>query len=117
MTKLFQWMEHDNWRFKDDLPIFLVSVFGRLAANLSDRAKALLSDVVPKIPANMRRRTIATIAMLHKTAEPLLTALEERERESIALTGRPQHPRDVLAWLEAQRRNSGGRIGYLAGPV
>jgi hypothetical protein len=117
MTKMFEWMERGNWRFKDDLPIFLVGLLGRFAASLSDRAKALLADVIPKVPINMRRRTIATIAMLQKTAEPLLEALEARERESIELTGHPQHPRDVLTWLETARKNSGGRLGYLTGPV
>lgn len=117
MTKMFEWMERDNWRFKDDWPVFLIGLFGRLSAHMSERVKDMLVDIIPKIPINMRRRTIATIAMLHETAEPLLTALEAREAESIALTGRPQHPRDVLAWLEAQKRNSGGRIGYLTGPV
>lgn len=117
MTKLFEWMEHRDWRFREDLPVILVSVFGQMSAQLSDRAKALISSVVPKIPPHMRRRTIATIAMLHQTAEPLLARLEALEAERIAATGRPLHPRDAFAFLETERRNSGGRIGYLVGPT
>ncbi len=116
MTKLFEWMEHRDWRFREDWPVFLVSVFGRLSTRLSDRARVLLSSSLPKIPPHMRRRTIATVAMLHQTAEPLLARLEALEAERIATTGRPLHPREVLAWLETERRQSNGRIGYLVGP-
>lgn len=116
MTKLFEWMELRDWRFREDWPVFLVSVFGRVAAGMSERAKTLVSGVVPKIPPHMRRRTIATIAMLHQTAEPLLAKLEAMEAERVQRTGRPLHPREAFALLEKERRNSGGRIGYLVGP-
>ena len=117
MTKLFEWMEHRDWRFKEDWTIRMISLFGRLSTHLSEDARALVGSVVPKIPPYMRRRTIATIAMLHKTAEPLLASLQELERASIRETGRPLHPRQILTHLEKLRQTSDGQIGYLAGPT
>ena len=96
MTKLFEWMEHRDWRFKEDWTIRTISLLGRFSTHLSEDARALVGSVVPKIPPYMRRRTIATIAMLHKTAEPLLASLEELERASIRDSGRPLHPRQIL---------------------
>ena len=117
MTKFFEWMEIKGWRFKEDFLIKLVGIFGRLSSHLSERAKSLMASVVPKVPRNMPRSTIATIAMLHKTAEQLVPQLREYEENQIRMTGRPLHPREILAQLENLRALSDGRIGYLTGPV
>jgi hypothetical protein len=113
-TKLFEFMETHHYRFEEDTSIKLIGWLGRLAAHLSEPAKDLISDVVPKVPPNMKRQTIAVIAMLHKTAQPLLEQLMEKDQAEIARSGRPLHPRETLAFLEEIRRTSGGRIGYLA---
>jgi hypothetical protein len=115
MTKFFEWMETRGWRFEEDFVIRLIAVFGRLSSYLSEGAKDLMSSVVPKVPRNMRRSCIATIAMLHKTAEEVMPALSALEDDHIRMTGRPLHPRDMLAHLERLRQISGGRIGYLVG--
>lgn len=115
MTKFFEWMETHDYRFRPTFVIHLISVFGRLSAHLSETAKNLIAAVVPKVPINMRRRTIAAIAMLHKTAEPVFEDLKKREAARIAATGRPMHPREVLAALEEVRMKSAGTIGYLKG--
>jgi hypothetical protein len=116
LTKLFEFMDVHNYRFEEDVTIRLIGFLGRLSAMLSESAKDMISSVVPKVPINMRRKTIAVVAMLHKTAEPILLKLEEIEHQEIARTGRPPHPRDVLAYLEDVRAASGGRIGYLVVP-
>jgi hypothetical protein len=113
MDRLFLWMDEHGYRFKEDLPVRLIGLFGRMSGRLSDRAKNLISEVVPKVPPNMQRSTIMAVAMLHKTAEPLLAELEALERRSVDRTGRPLHARDVFGHLEARRQESGGRIGYL----
>ena len=63
----------------------------------------------------MRRSTIKAVAMLHKTAEPLLADLQAQERRSVDRTGRPLHARDVYAYLEQHREAAKGQIGYLFG--
>lgn len=115
MDRLFLWMEEHDYRFREDLPIKLIGLLGRLSGQLSTRAKDLISDVVPKVPPNMRRSTIQAVAMLHKTAEPLLGELMALERRSIDRTGRPMHAREVYDFLEAKRRDANGEIGYLVG--
>lgn len=117
MTKFFEWMEQRDYKFRENFVIILIAVFGRMAAHLSDGAKNAISSVIPKIPVNMRRRTIATIAMLHQTAEPVMQELMAIESRHVAATGRPLHPRDVFDHLERMRIERGGRIGYLVGPV
>jgi hypothetical protein len=113
MTRLFAWMEQDGYVFKETFVIHLIGVLGKLSSYLSDEAKTLISDVVPKVPINMRRRTIATIAMLHKTADPLYKELVAREAESVARRGRPLSQDEVFAHLDAVRAASPERIGYL----
>lgn len=113
MDKLFAWMDEYGYRFNEDFPVRLIGIFGQLSGRLSDRTKTLIADVVPKVPPNMQRRTIKAVAMLHRTAEPLLEDLMALERECIASTGRPLHPREVYAHLERVREGAGGRIGYL----
>jgi hypothetical protein len=115
LTKLFEFMENHDYRFKEDFTIRLIGWLGRLSAHLSEDAKDMIADVVPKVPKNMRRKTIAVVAMLHKTAQPLLEKLSEIEQDEIARTGHPPHPRDVLAYMDDVRRTSNGRIGYLVG--
>ncbi len=117
MVKLFDWMDVHGYRFEPDFLIRLIGLFGRIAARLSDSAKAVLSDIVPKVPINMSARTIAAVAMLHKTAEPLLEAIEAIEAEQIARTGQPLHPRQIYDELERIRLRSDGRIGYLVAPA
>jgi hypothetical protein len=116
-TKLFEFMEKDGYRFKEDFTIRLIGLLGRLSAHLSERAKDLMVSVVPKVPPNMKRKTIAVVAMLHKTAQPLLEKLNAQEEQAISRTGHAPHPRDVLALLDAERAAGGGRIGYLVAPA
>lgn len=117
MTKFFEWMETRGWRFKPDFLIELIAVFGRLSSRLSNRAKELISSVVPKVPSNMTRSCIALIAMLHKSAEGLVPGLKALDEDHIRMTRRPLHPREVLAHLERIREASNGRVGYLVGKV
>lgn len=115
MTKLFEWMDSYGYRFREDFVIWLISVFGRLSSRLSDRAKTAISQVVPKVPANMHRKTISAVAMLHKTAEPILEQLLWLDENRVKNAGRSLHPREVFEQLEQIREESGGRIGYLRG--
>jgi len=115
MDKLFWWMDEYGYKFREDLPIRLIGIFGRMSSQLSDRAKQLIADVVPKVPPNMRRSTIKAVAMLHQTAEPLLADLLALERHCIDRHGRPLHAREVFDHLELKRQESRGRIGYLVG--
>lgn len=116
MTKLLEWMERHGYVFEEDLVIRLVALLGQGSSFLSDDAKAMIASVVPKVPRNMSRRTIATIAMLHKTGEELLGPLDALEQNTIRMTGRPLHPRDIFEHLERVRGVSQGRIGYLVEP-
>ena len=115
MDKLFWWMDEYDYKFRPDLPIRLVGIFGLLAGRLSDRTKKLIADVVPEVPPNMKRKTIQAVAMLHKTAEPLLADLMSLERANIERFGRPLHAREVFERLEQARQKAKGRIGYLVG--
>jgi hypothetical protein len=115
MDSLFRWMDEHGYKFREDLPIRLIGLFGQLSGQLSDEAKQLVANVVPKVPPNMSRSAIKAVAMLHKTAEPLLADLMALERQSIERYGRPLHPREVAAHLEDVREKSKGRIGYLRG--
>ncbi len=115
MDRLFLWMDEYDYRFREDLPIKLIGLLGQLSGQLSTRAKDLIADVVPKVPPNMRRKTIQAVAMLHKTAEPLLGELMALERRSIDRSGHPLHAREVYDFLEAKRKTSNGQIGYLVG--
>ncbi|MGD9829883.1 MAG: hypothetical protein AB7U66_14245, partial [Hyphomicrobiaceae bacterium] len=83
------------------------------ASHLSERVKTFIADVVPKVPDNMTRRTIAAVAMLHRTAQPLLDELTMAETSRIRDTGRPLHAKDVFAHLERRRSELGRTIGYL----
>lgn len=113
LAKMFEWMERGDYRFKETFGIWLLSGFGKLSGYLPSFVKRMLSAVVPKVPSNMRRKTISVIAMLHKTAQPLLEELLELERAETQKTGRPLHPKTISAHLDQVEARSGGRIGYL----
>jgi Permuted papain-like amidase enzyme, YaeF/YiiX, C92 family len=114
MSKLFEWMDTQGYVFRESLGIGLIAIGGRLTAYLPNVVKnGLMRLGVPKVPSNMTARTISTIAMLHKTAEPILQKLLALEQQHIATTGRPLHPRQVQAELERFRGAAGGRIGFL----
>lgn len=117
MTKLLEWMERRGYVFEEDLVIRLVALLGQGSSLLSEDAKVMIASVVPKVPRNMSRRTIATIAMLHRTGEELLGPLDALEQDTIRMTGRPLHPRDIFEHLERVRDISSGRIGYLVEPA
>lgn len=116
MTKLLEWMERRGYVFEDDFVIRLVALLGQGSSLLSERAKTMIASVVPKVPRNMSRKTIATIAMLHRTGEELLGPLDALEEDTIRMTGRPLHPRDIFEHLERVREINNGRIGYLVEP-
>jgi hypothetical protein len=115
MTKFFEWMETRGYRFEETFFIRLIAVFGRLSSYLSDRAKNLLASVFPKVPRNMSRSCVATIVMLHKSAEEVMPALAALEEDHLRMTGFPLHARGLLEHLERLREVSAGRIGYLRG--
>ncbi len=115
MDKLFWWMDEYGYKFHEDLAIRLVGFLGRGSSGLSDGTKQLIAEVFPKVPPNMSRSAIQAVAMLHKTAEPLLERLQAFERQSIEQHGRPMHAREVFDHLEAMRQEGKGRIGYLVG--
>lgn len=115
MTKFFEWMETRGYEFKETYFITLIAVFGRLSSYLSDRSKELLSSVVPKVPRNMARSCVATIVMLHKSAEEVMPALTALDDDNVRMSELPLHPREMLDHLERLREISGGRIGYLRG--
>ncbi|MGH1417817.1 MAG: YiiX/YebB-like N1pC/P60 family cysteine hydrolase [Hyphomicrobiaceae bacterium] len=113
MAKFFEWMDTRDYTFRETLVIRLVSWFGRLSGQLSETAKSLIEDVVPRVPRNMKRRTIAAVAMLHKTADPVVKALEELEDQHIRETGLPMPPQMIRHHLEEMRKETNGHIGYL----
>jgi len=115
MTKFFEWMETRGWAFQEDLFIKFIAVFGRLSSYLSDESKNLMAAVVPKVPRNMSRSCVATIAMLHKSAEEVMPALTALDDDHVRMTGFPLHPREMLSHLERLREVSDGSIGYLHG--
>jgi hypothetical protein len=113
MDKLFEWMDRYNYRFEETAAIKLVSTLGRFASHFSENAKDVLSSVFPRVPINMPRKTVAVVAMLHKTAEPIYHELLNLNHEAVADTGMPLHGLDVMAALERIREREGDRIGYL----
>lgn len=116
MSKLFDWMDDYGYRFEEDLLVHMIAILGRLSTRLSERARAFVSSVVPEVPPNMSRRAIAAIAMLHRTAQPILEELQHLDRVTVATSGRTLHPREVNDYLEDLRRRSHGRLGYLVAP-
>ena len=115
MTKFFEWMETRGYKFRDDLFITFIAIFGRLSSYLSDESRKLISSAIPKVPRNMSRSCIATIAMLHKSAEEVMPSLAALDADHVRMTGFPLHPREMLVHLERLRELSNGHIGYLRG--
>lgn len=113
MDKLFVWMDEHQLRFKETFLINIVSWVGRRAASFSNTIKSMISSVIPKVPPHMPRRTIATIVMLHRTADPLMHEIGALEQERIGLFGYPLHPREIGEYLERAREKSANEIGYL----
>lgn len=117
MSKLFDWMDLYGYQFRERLGISVLAMLGRLSSWGPDLVKfALVRLGFPKVPANMPVRTIATIGMLHETAQPILQRLMALEMQRIEATGRPLHPREVQDELERFRATSGGSLGYLVAP-
>lgn len=114
MDKLFEWMDTRGLSFRETTLINVIARFGRLAAGFSNTVKSLISEVVPKVPPHMPRKTIATIVMLHKTADPIVAEIDALEQERISVFGYPLHPREVLEYLDRFVEKTGGEIGYLA---
>jgi hypothetical protein len=116
MSKLFEWMEVHGYRFREDWSIRLIAWLGRFSTKLSRRVQDLVASLFARIPPHMPRKTIATIVMLQKTAQPLLEDIQHMERVRVAAEGRPLHPREVLDYLEDVRRKGRGQVGYLMAP-
>lgn len=113
MDKLFEWMERYNYRFDETPAIKLVSLLGRFSSHFSESAKQTLSSAFPRVPVNMPRKTVAVVAMLHKTAEPIYHELQRQNQQLVMETGVPMHGLDIFSALEAIRERCGNRIGYL----
>lgn len=116
MDKLFEWMDGYGLRFHETPAIRAVSVLGRFSSYFSEGAKHMLSGLFPRVPRNMPRKTVAAVAMLHKTAEPVYRELQAHEARAIAEFGRPLHGDEIFAHLEAIRVRENGNIGYLVSP-
>lgn len=116
MTQLFAWMDAHGYRFREDGPVRLISWLGQFSTRLSRPAQALVSSLFPRIPPHMPRRTIATIVMLHKTAQPLLEDLQHLERLTTSTERRPLRPAEIFAHLEAVRQRQPEQLGYLVLP-
>lgn len=113
VDKLFAWMDRYNYRFEETSAIKLVSALGRFSSHFSENAKHVLSSAFPRVPSNMPRKTVAAIAMLHKTAEPIYHELQHLNQQVVIETGVPMHGVDILDALDAIRARHGNRIGYL----
>ena len=61
----------------------------------------------------MPRKTVAVVAMLHKTAEPIYHELQRQNQQLVMETGVPMHGLDIFSALESIRERCGNRIGYL----
>lgn len=116
MDKIFEWMERDGLNFQETPLIRLISILGRFSSYFSEGAKHMLSSLFPRVPRNMRRKTVATVAMLHQTAEPIYHELQDLQRRCISETGRPLHGDEVFEYLENLYVRKGGHIGYLVKP-
>jgi Permuted papain-like amidase enzyme, YaeF/YiiX, C92 family len=113
MDKVFDWMETRGMRFEETAAVRAVSLLGRFSAHFSDGAQHMLESLFPRVPINMPRKTIAAVAMLHKTAEPIYHELQDLDAKCVAETGRPLHGTEIYEFLEKLRVRSGGRVGYL----
>ncbi len=117
MDKHFAWMDTYGYVYRETFPIWLLSIAGRISAFLPGIIKrGLMALGLPEVPTNMKRRTIAAIAMLTFTTGRIAEGLNAHQRDHRAKTGRPLHMRDLYAWLEAYREQQGNKIGYLQIP-
>lgn len=116
MDKIFEWMERDGLRFRETPLVTVVSILGRFSSYFSENAKHLLSSIFPRVPRNMSRKTVATVAMLHQTAQPIYQELQALQRACVRETGRPLHGDEIFAFLEDLYVKKGGQIGYLIKP-
>lgn len=114
MDKLFEWMDTHKLKFRETFLIHVIALLGRFSTYLSKNIKSMVADSLPEVPPHMPRRTIATIVMLHKTAEPIMEDLRKVEAERNALFGYPLHPREALEHLEGYRVKHANEIGYLS---
>jgi hypothetical protein len=114
MDKLFEWMDAHKMTFKETFLIHLIALLGRFSVHLSPRIRSMVADSIPEVPPHMSRRTIATIVMLHKTAEPMVEQLLGLERERNELFHFPLHPSEVLEHLERYRISQANEVGYLS---
>jgi hypothetical protein len=117
MDKIFEWMERDGLRFHETPLVRIISILGRFSSYFSDGARRLLSSIFPRVPRNMPRKTVATVAMLHQTAEPIYRELKELQRHCVEETGRPLHGDEIFAYLDEYYTRKGGQIGYLFKPA
>lgn len=113
MMKIFEWMEERGYRFKEPPALHIVSRLARISAYLPWPLSVPLKVAGLAVPTNMKRDTIAAMAMLHYTAEPLFQKMIALERKSIYERGYPLHPREILAHLEAMREETPERVGYI----
>ena len=113
MDKFFEWMAEHDYRFKETFIIKLIGILGKASSYLSKTAKELINGFLPEVPRNMSRKTIATVAMLHSTAEDLFLHLQKLEAEHIEDKGYPMDPAQTFKYLEDMRQKYNHEIGYL----
>ena len=114
MDKFFEWMDEHDYRFKETYTIKMIGILGKLSSYLSRSAKELINDILPQVPRNMSRKTIAAVAMLHSTADEVFDELRRLEAEHIEQNGYPMHPAEILHHMEQIRLRSVDEIGYLS---
>lgn len=113
MDKMFIWMDDHDFRFHETFLIRLISIFGRAATYMSETIQDMIFQVIPKIPSNMSRQAVATVAMLNETGQELLERLRKLDESSVRHTGLPMHPTEVMKALDEIHAESPDEIGYL----
>ncbi len=113
MDKFFEWMDEHDYRFRETFTIKLIGLLGKASSYISKPARRLIDGILPEVPKNMTRRTIATVAMLHSTAEEIFEELQEAERRHINQIGHAMHPGVALNYIESIRQRMGNEVGYL----
>jgi len=113
MDKIFEWMDNDNFCFRETFLIRLISMFGRTATYMSETIQDIVFQVIPKIPPNMSRRAVAAVAMLHETGQELLIPLRKHDESTTRTTGLPMHFSEIMKMLDEIHAESPDEIGYL----
>ncbi len=113
MDKMFEWMDNENFKFRETFLIKLISMFGRTATYMSTTLQDIVFQVIPKIPPNMSRKAVATIAMLNETGQELLIPLRKHDESTAKSTGFPMHPSEIMNMLDEIYAQSPDEIGYL----